>query len=434
MKPFWNTLVLLRVRNLGLAKIVQNSFYLYVVLLANQIIPLITFPYLVRTLGAESFGKLAIGQSILFYLVLLIEFGTNLHGTREVAKNRMNKILFNQIFVLGLASKSVTLCISLVFSLFLSLFIEINFSLFVALLCNAIATVISPYWVFQGIERMDLIAYLEVAIRISSALGIFWLVQDPSASYTPILITGISSIAIYVLGNIWLIKTFGLQPRCFTLEQIGFFLHASRHEFLFRLLTSLYTAGNPIILSFFVSPDKVGIYAAAEKVIKMCLSIFNPIIQSFYPRLSKLVSENRNDAVFMVRILFVTVVSTSMIVALAILIFAPNITILLLGRNYLDSTYIMQILATLIPLIAMSGSLAIPWMLALQMGREFNIVASLATVLNLVLAPISCFFYGSIGMAWTWVLVELFVTISMIVILWHYRSLPLFIPSTNHSK
>ena len=46
---------------------------------------MITFPYLVRTLGVEKYGLVMFAQAFISYFSLMGDYGFNLSGTREVA-------------------------------------------------------------------------------------------------------------------------------------------------------------------------------------------------------------------------------------------------------------------------------------------------------------------------------------------------------------
>lgn len=63
----------------------------------NYILPLITFPYLFKTLGVNNFGLLSFSTAILFYFQIFIDFGFNLSGTRQVAINKEDNLLINNI-------------------------------------------------------------------------------------------------------------------------------------------------------------------------------------------------------------------------------------------------------------------------------------------------------------------------------------------------
>ena len=66
---------------------VKNSVFYNVLLAISQVFfPLITFPYLARTLGPEHVGVLNFAESIAKYFVMLAALGIPIYGIREIAK------------------------------------------------------------------------------------------------------------------------------------------------------------------------------------------------------------------------------------------------------------------------------------------------------------------------------------------------------------
>jgi len=49
------------------------------------VLPLITFPYLIRVLGFEGFGLVNYALALVLFFVVFVDFGYNLAGTRDVA-------------------------------------------------------------------------------------------------------------------------------------------------------------------------------------------------------------------------------------------------------------------------------------------------------------------------------------------------------------
>lgn len=52
------------------------------------VVPLITYPYVSRVLGAENLGKVNYVNSIVQYFVLFASLGISIYGIREGAKKR----------------------------------------------------------------------------------------------------------------------------------------------------------------------------------------------------------------------------------------------------------------------------------------------------------------------------------------------------------
>ena len=67
------------------ATIASNYGYLLFLQGANYLLPLILLPFLVRVLGTEKYGLVMFAQSTAVILSVIVDFGFNLSGTREVS-------------------------------------------------------------------------------------------------------------------------------------------------------------------------------------------------------------------------------------------------------------------------------------------------------------------------------------------------------------
>src|SRR5690606_27253739 len=74
-----------------------NFLYLFLLNIANFILPVITFPYLVSRLGVDKFGLLAFVSSIISYFLILTDYAFNLSATRQISMHRSRPSKLNQI-------------------------------------------------------------------------------------------------------------------------------------------------------------------------------------------------------------------------------------------------------------------------------------------------------------------------------------------------
>ncbi|HGF9794578.1 TPA: oligosaccharide flippase family protein, partial [Klebsiella quasipneumoniae] len=77
--------------------IFSNFIFLFLLQIANYLLPLLTVPYLVRTIGIANVGLLAFAGAVCTYFQIITDFGFNLSATRQVSINRSNKSILNEI-------------------------------------------------------------------------------------------------------------------------------------------------------------------------------------------------------------------------------------------------------------------------------------------------------------------------------------------------
>src|SRR4051794_4441992 len=73
------------------SSVVENAIALYAIQFCRKLVPLITIPYLARTLGPASWGTVAFVLAMASFLSLFMEFGFDLSATREIARQRNNR-------------------------------------------------------------------------------------------------------------------------------------------------------------------------------------------------------------------------------------------------------------------------------------------------------------------------------------------------------
>ena len=71
--------------------LLTNSFYLYLSHFADYILALFLLPFIARSIGAIEFGKIGLTQTFGMLIILLMEFGSSLMATREVARIKNDK-------------------------------------------------------------------------------------------------------------------------------------------------------------------------------------------------------------------------------------------------------------------------------------------------------------------------------------------------------
>lgn len=407
--------------NLARHTLVQNAVSLYGVHIASYLVPLITIPYLARVLGASGWGLVAFAQAFGAFVTLVTEYGFALSATREVAKHREDREKLTNILAGVLGAKGLLSVALLVAAIVIRSWVPIfreHPALLWAGMFWALAQGFSMMWFFQGFERMGIMAALDISAKVLATIAIFILVRRPDDGWLVLVTQGCGFFLSFAVGLV--VAYHELPFRMPTWSSVSETLRMGWTMFLYRSSASLYTVGNAFILGLFVSPQLVGYYAGAEKISRAFLGLFGPISQTLYPRLNYLVHHDRDSAARLARIGVIVMGGGGAALGAVVFAFSPLLVRLLLGQGFLPAIPVLRVLSLLVPLIAVSMSLGVQWMLPLGMDRIFNTIIVLAGLINLALSTALASSFAALGMAWAVVSAETFVTVSFYLVLrWH---------------
>jgi PST family polysaccharide transporter len=267
--------------------IAKNYVALLFIQGANFILPLIIFPYLVRTLGSEKYGLLMVAQSVALFLTIIVDFGFNISATREVANLKNDKEKLSQFYWNVFSIKLALIIITFLLLLGLIICVDkfsVDPSVYLFSFGLVLGQAIFPTWFFQGIEKMQVITIVNVAAKLFFTISLFFVVLSPADyEYVPIF-NGLGFVISGLFGFV-----FSLQYVKFVfpkLSQVKEIIENSSSLFFSNFAVSLYTSINTLILGFFAGDSIAGVYASMEKLILAIKSMYGPFYQAIFPNLS----------------------------------------------------------------------------------------------------------------------------------------------------
>lgn len=284
------------------------------------LIPLLTMPYLLRTIGVEKYGLVSFGYAFANYFGAIIQYGFSVTATRDIARNRHDAIAINRLYSNFLASSGLLALVAITTALLLLLvFTQLRsaWPLLLLSLSQVILQSIFPVWFFQGIERMAFIAYLNLGSKLIFIAGIILLIHGPEDYlYLPIL--NLFSAAMMLICSMWIIsRKFKVQISKPAWSSLRETLFNGRHAFINQLAPNLYNNSTTFLLGLLSGGYGVGIYSVVTKVIDVASSVGYIISNTFLPHLSLSI---RNHEIFKKVMLTLGLFGTICIVAGANLI------------------------------------------------------------------------------------------------------------------
>jgi len=388
----------------------ENVAALYGVHFASYLLPLVTLPFLARTLEPAGWGMVALAQSLGQYLGFIVEYGFEFSATRETARLRGQREKLAELLSGILGAKILlavaAVCAALCAARWIPAFQQ-NAGLVWMGVFAGLAQGLNVLWYFQGLERMRLVASVDIAGRIIATAGIFLLVRGPADGWIVLALSGAVS-----LFSTLMMTALAHSETGFRIPTLGLALRAAARGwtmFLFRASTGLFTTANVFLLGLFAPPSVVGWFAGAEKISKASWSLLWPLTRALFPRMSHLVHTRAPEARATARASFRLMLAGGIVTGLILFLFAPVLVNSLLGREYRPAVAILRILSVLPPVVALNSFLCIHCMLPMGMDAAVNKVVLGAGALNVVLTLLFTPAYGQWAVSWSVVFAETFV-------------------------
>lgn len=399
----------------------RNALSLYSIQFANYLLPLITVPYLVRVLGAERFGTLAFGQGLMAYFSAIVSYGFDWSATRKISVER-NKVEVVSRVVANVWGAKFLLCILSFLTLLLLIELvprvgEVS-TLMVVLFGGVFGTVLFPTWLFQGLERMGPISWINLSVRSLVVVAMLFVVRKPQDFIVYAGLSSSGTIVAGLLGAGIAFRSLGLR---FIWPTWSGILESFREGWVLFLSSSaivLYTAGNAFILGLMANDVVVGYYTAGEKIIRAGVNLLGPLSQALFPRFSRLAQESKSAALLWARKLLLVMGGSALALSALMFFGAELIVRVVLGTSYQPSVSVVRILALLPFLIAISGVLGVQLMIPFGRERAILFVVLGAGCLNVALAGFLAPIWRADGMATAVLLAEVFTTAGYYAYLW----------------
>jgi O-antigen/teichoic acid export membrane protein len=387
--------------------------------LASYGIPLVTVPYLSRVFGVSTFGLVAVVTNLSAYAALVIEWGANLGVTQQVAQRRQEPGALAELFWTTMTARCCLagILLLLLTVMLLSHRIPIPGRLLGALALSIVAVALSTDWFLQGLERMGVLTASTLTARLAAVPLTFLLIHSPSDAWVAVALNGATSLvaAGYTLSVAFSACNLGLprwRPRSAFHQLV-----AQRHLFVSRASIAVYTASTPILLGLVAGPYAVGLYAGAEKILRVPLQLLNQISSAVFPRLNALHGAKGYDAAAATRKVMMVQVGAGACVSALLFIGAPVAVALLLGREFSGAGDVLRILSPLPVLIALSNVAGVQSMIMLGMTRTFSAVTVVSAAVYAILVLLLGRWFSAHGAAAAQTITEAGVVILMIVLL-----------------
>ncbi|MFA5113986.1 MAG: flippase [Candidatus Margulisiibacteriota bacterium] len=378
--------------------------------------------YLARVLGAAAFGLLNYAQAFQAYLILLVDSGLSLFGTREIARQREQAAVISlNIFAIRLVIAAVVFAGAVAVLFLLPMAPEMRW-LFIGSFLFLFARALNADWVFQGLERMDLIAVGKIATSLLLfGLIIFLVHSSRELVVVPFITAGVgSAVALVLIVLLFRRFTRTSQPRLSLATWWDYLLEALPLG-ASAIMIQIYYNLDTIMLGLMDKPEVVGYYNAAYKLFFIVLGFLMLWQSAAFPLVSHRFANDRAAVKrFLEKYARLSLLAFLPLTTLFCLL-APQLVKLFYGAAYAPAIVPLQILIWNVVAIIYSGMFGTLVMVPMGRGKEFLLGVAAGAFANLVLNLILIPPLSMIGASWATLLTELLV--GGIMIYFTYRQI-----------
>lgn len=372
------------------ATVAENYVFMTVLQALNVCFYLLVYPFLIRVLGVDSYGLYVYAAAVVALFVTFVSFGYDLPAAKRIAENVGDKNAMSQILSEVTTSKLLLEVFAMIvyFGLFLLLpKMQANPILFAIVFFQTITNIFFPQWYFQGVQRMRVVTYIQVAFKVLSLPFLFWFLHDAQDNWVYALIVTITAIAGGVVAWLIIIYKDGIKVRLVSLSAIQVSIRNALPFFLSNTTGVIKEQGVVLLIGQFLGMNDVAIYDLANKIILIPRTLFSKLNDALFPKMMAQQNESRRRKILIGEI----VIGLASIALIAI--FGYWAVLLLGGASMMSSYAVSVILSVTILTWLVVGALI--YFYIIPSGKAFYITV------NQLVALLTTFVFAGVGLFFT---------------------------------
>ena len=375
----------------------------------NLITPLLVVPYIVSICGVANYGKVSIAMAIFFFLMVFIDYGSDIIGVKEIAVNRENPQLLEKIFITTFSTKFLLLLLTLSVSAVLFYFVPFFNSertLFFLGLPILVGQFINPTWYLQGIENFKWITILTIVSKLIYLFGILFFIHQKADYIFINLFWGIGAIVANGITFFYLVKKNSFSFQNTIKEDVVSLLKSNFSLFSSQIFVSLQMYAPIMLIGVLGNNLMAGHYKIVEQIIVIFKTYIYLFFNFVYPRICYLLESNIQKGLRFwktyngLNFIFILLSMT------LLFLFSVQVVSYFSKKEVLEISNLLQ-LAVLIPILL---AISIPFkqlVLGFNHQKSYIRITMVMVVVNLLAMMIVIPYFKIVGVFLTLIVTEL---------------------------
>ena len=245
---------------------------------------MLIFPIITRKIGIEAFGFVTLANTFATLAGVVINYGINQSGIRDVAMNIKDKEKLSVVFYNALWIRAIIFILYIVFLYVIQWWGMKYYSLIILATPLVIAEILNPLFFFIGTERLKIYNIANVVTKVISILSLVIFIKSSADTGWVNFILGLAGVTTYVGLLIYAVKEFKLTfsfPVKSDLLKLGkdnFYLTANNISVQLQQSIMIFALGH------LGNPEWLGAYALCDKVIQTCRMLIISVSNAIYPK------------------------------------------------------------------------------------------------------------------------------------------------------
>lgn len=373
----------------------------------NLLAPFLVALYVIPVCGIDKWGIVGVVTSVYVLLGLLIEFGANLIGVKELSAYRSKKVYLKNYIGLNYKYRLVSCVLLTIILIFLFIGLNVDKTYYWGLTW-IIAWYYNPIWFFQAQESFKKINRIIFWSKLIYILCIYFIIKSPKDYIYVVGILGFSNSLVYA----WFYYQIP-QNKSISLKRVFVFVLQNKSIVLSNFAISCYTQAPVFIINAILGNTVAGVY----KVIDLFLVAFRSYLGVFfnvtYPNFCYLMANSFKDIKsYVLKINLINIVFL-LITAFTIILLMPYVIDYFQFSEEVQKGLKLSSYLLFLPVII---ALNIPFyqtLLFTTQNRKVLVISLIGLVLTIVFGIILTKIFGLIGVILTLYLTEFFITSCM---------------------
>ena len=400
-----------------MASLKKNLGYQTVNQILNTCLPLVTSPYLSRTLGATQQGVFSYTLSVVNYFTLVALLGVSSYGTRSIAECQKNRRdagkTFGEIYALQAFTSLLAIA---AYCVFLASVPQNHPKIAAIQMVYLLGALTDINWLFFGLELFELTVKRNIIIKLTVMSLILICVKRPEDLWLYALIMSGSNLLTNLV--LWLFLPRSIEVRAAVHIHMRDILRRVKPNlilFVPSIAFSVFHVMDKTMLGIFSTYEQVGFYYNADKVVNIPYGIISGISAVLLPRTSSMIGSGKTgeaDALF--RHSFELSVALCAAVGFGIAAISPDFTPLFFGSGFEPCIVLIEVFAPIILIKGLSVLARMNYLVPHKLEPIFIQSVFLAAFVNVLCNYFLIRRYGALGAVLGTLIAEI------VCLLWQY--------------